>query len=327
MYIGLFACVFERRPIHIYEIDSRKALEDCWWTCTGSGGRVCCITLQHTATTCDLTHRGSVCCTTLQHIAKHCNTLQTGAWMCCNTHHHTATHCTTMQHTVTYCNILQHSAKHCYTLQHTATRCNTLQHTATHCNTLPHIAIHRRLMINNQHAHRGSSVLKRIATHCNTLQRIVILYTGVECAASHCKWLQTHCDALHKGVRTCCITMQLTATYWSMRMNTQTGVQLSIGLFSDFRVIFFPWTVEKRPPNIWKETYQHCKQGLLVGLKNGQVLKIFVDNLFPIPVVTHERAIRCLDLSASRYVCVFARERGRESQSERTSHSLFEFVP
>jgi len=42
------------------------------------------------------------------------------------------------------------------------------------------------------------------------------------------------------------------------------------------------------------------KEGLLVGLKNGQVLKIYVDNLFPIPVVTHERAIRCLDLSASR---------------------------
>jgi intraflagellar transport protein 122 len=40
--------------------------------------------------------------------------------------------------------------------------------------------------------------------------------------------------------------------------------------------------------------------GLLLGLKNGQVLKIYVDNLFPIPVVTHERAIRCLDLSASR---------------------------
>lgn len=42
------------------------------------------------------------------------------------------------------------------------------------------------------------------------------------------------------------------------------------------------------------------KEGLLVGLKNGQVLKIFVDNPFPIPVVNHERAIRCLDLSCSR---------------------------
>jgi intraflagellar transport protein 122 len=42
------------------------------------------------------------------------------------------------------------------------------------------------------------------------------------------------------------------------------------------------------------------REGLLVGLKNGQVLKIYVDNLFPIPVVTHDRAIRCLDLSASR---------------------------
>eukprot|EP00286_Rhodomonas_abbreviata_P000017 CAMPEP_0181288064 /NCGR_PEP_ID=MMETSP1101-20121128/127_1 /TAXON_ID=46948 /ORGANISM="Rhodomonas abbreviata, Strain Caron Lab Isolate" /LENGTH=773 /DNA_ID=CAMNT_0023392149 /DNA_START=76 /DNA_END=2394 /DNA_ORIENTATION=+ len=42
------------------------------------------------------------------------------------------------------------------------------------------------------------------------------------------------------------------------------------------------------------------REGLMVGLKNGQVLKIFVDNPFPIPVVNHERAIRCLDLSCSR---------------------------
>ncbi|KAJ1472731.1 intraflagellar transport 122 [Baffinella frigidus] len=42
------------------------------------------------------------------------------------------------------------------------------------------------------------------------------------------------------------------------------------------------------------------REGLMVGLKDGQVLKIFVDNPFPIHVIKHERAIRCLDLSCMR---------------------------
>lgn len=42
------------------------------------------------------------------------------------------------------------------------------------------------------------------------------------------------------------------------------------------------------------------REGLLVGLKSGQVLKIFVDNPFPIPLVKHDASVRCLDLSASR---------------------------
>ena len=42
------------------------------------------------------------------------------------------------------------------------------------------------------------------------------------------------------------------------------------------------------------------KEGLLVGLKNGTVLKIFVDNPFPITLIKHKSSIRCLDLSMSR---------------------------
>jgi intraflagellar transport protein 122 len=42
------------------------------------------------------------------------------------------------------------------------------------------------------------------------------------------------------------------------------------------------------------------REGLLVGLKNGQVLKIFVDNRFPVLLIRHRAAIRCLDLSASK---------------------------
>jgi hypothetical protein len=43
------------------------------------------------------------------------------------------------------------------------------------------------------------------------------------------------------------------------------------------------------------------REGLLVGLKNGTVLKIFVDNPFPITLIKHKSSIRCLDLSMSRH--------------------------
>ncbi|RXG56418.1 Intraflagellar transport protein [Armadillidium vulgare] len=42
------------------------------------------------------------------------------------------------------------------------------------------------------------------------------------------------------------------------------------------------------------------REGLLLGLKNGQILKIFLDNAFPVLVLKVPSAIRCLDLSTSR---------------------------
>lgn len=42
------------------------------------------------------------------------------------------------------------------------------------------------------------------------------------------------------------------------------------------------------------------REGLLVGLKNGTILKILVDNLFPMNLVKHTASVRCLDVSASR---------------------------
>ncbi|GFR60058.1 intraflagellar transport protein 122 [Elysia marginata] len=42
------------------------------------------------------------------------------------------------------------------------------------------------------------------------------------------------------------------------------------------------------------------KEGLLVGLKNGQIMKIFVDNAFPILLLKQSTSVRCLDLSSSR---------------------------
>ncbi|TPX34245.1 hypothetical protein SmJEL517_g03062 [Synchytrium microbalum] len=41
-------------------------------------------------------------------------------------------------------------------------------------------------------------------------------------------------------------------------------------------------------------------EGLLVGLKSGQVLRIFTDNPFPIPIAKVSSSVRCLDLSMNR---------------------------
>lgn len=40
------------------------------------------------------------------------------------------------------------------------------------------------------------------------------------------------------------------------------------------------------------------REGLLVGLQSGTVLKVFLDNPFPIALIRQRAAIRCLDLSA-----------------------------
>lgn len=42
------------------------------------------------------------------------------------------------------------------------------------------------------------------------------------------------------------------------------------------------------------------REGLLVGLKGGGVLQVFVDNPFPVTLVQHGGPVRCLDLSADR---------------------------
>ena len=40
------------------------------------------------------------------------------------------------------------------------------------------------------------------------------------------------------------------------------------------------------------------REGLLVGLKNGQIMKIFVNNPFPVFLLKQETSVRCLDLCA-----------------------------
>lgn len=53
------------------------------------------------------------------------------------------------------------------------------------------------------------------------------------------------------------------------------------------------------------------REGLLVGLKNGAVFKIFVDNRFPVKLISHSVAVRCLDLSASRQKLAVVDENSR----------------
>lgn len=42
------------------------------------------------------------------------------------------------------------------------------------------------------------------------------------------------------------------------------------------------------------------KEGLLIGLKNGQIVQIFLNNPFPILIVQIATPVRCLDLSTNR---------------------------
>lgn len=43
------------------------------------------------------------------------------------------------------------------------------------------------------------------------------------------------------------------------------------------------------------------RESILVGLKNGQVSKIFVDNPFPVEMLQIKNAVRCLDISHLKY--------------------------
>ena len=41
-------------------------------------------------------------------------------------------------------------------------------------------------------------------------------------------------------------------------------------------------------------------ESLLVGLKDGSIMRIWINNIFPICVYSHTCAIRCLDLSSEQ---------------------------
>lgn len=53
------------------------------------------------------------------------------------------------------------------------------------------------------------------------------------------------------------------------------------------------------------------REGLVLGLKNGQVWRIFLDNSLPILVTTALSAVRCLDLNATRTQLAVVDDAGR----------------
>lgn len=55
------------------------------------------------------------------------------------------------------------------------------------------------------------------------------------------------------------------------------------------------------------------REALLVGLKSGAVVKVFIDNPFPIPLVGHGAGVRCLDVSAARGHLAVVDEHGKLS--------------
>lgn len=60
------------------------------------------------------------------------------------------------------------------------------------------------------------------------------------------------------------------------------------------------WTLESATRYIKVVGGAAGREGLIVGLKSGEVVKVFVNNAFPIQLVNHKHSIRCLDLSACR---------------------------
>ncbi|XP_054721497.1 LOW QUALITY PROTEIN: intraflagellar transport protein 122 homolog [Uloborus diversus] len=64
------------------------------------------------------------------------------------------------------------------------------------------------------------------------------------------------------------------------------------------------------------------KESLLVGLRNGQVIKIFVDNALPVPLLKIGASVRCLDLSAKRKKLAVVDENNTCSVYDLTNNSL-----
>mmetsp|Transcript_12222 Transcript_12222/g.20266 ORF Transcript_12222/g.20266 Transcript_12222/m.20266 type:complete len:1132 (-) Transcript_12222:126-3521(-) len=67
------------------------------------------------------------------------------------------------------------------------------------------------------------------------------------------------------------------------------------------------------------------REAILIGLRSGDVYKIFIDNHFPILVVNHPHPIRCLDLSCSRNKLALVDEKSRVYVYDmKTKEVLFE---
>ena len=64
------------------------------------------------------------------------------------------------------------------------------------------------------------------------------------------------------------------------------------------------------------------REGILVGLKNGVIFRIFVDNPFPIRLLKLPNSIRCLDLSASRRKIAVVDDKGNLTVHDLTTQEM-----
>ena len=71
-------------------------------------------------------------------------------------------------------------------------------------------------------------------------------------------------------------------------------------LFVIITVVLFcrEWLLESQIRYIKVVGGPPSREGMLVGLRNGQIFKIFIDNPFPILLLKQQTSVRCLDLSA-----------------------------
>lgn len=70
------------------------------------------------------------------------------------------------------------------------------------------------------------------------------------------------------------------------------------------------WTVDSHICYVRFTGGPSGKEGLLIGLKNGRIVQIFVSNPFPISMIQVDAAVVCLDLSPNRKELAVVDERG-----------------
>lgn len=63
------------------------------------------------------------------------------------------------------------------------------------------------------------------------------------------------------------------------------------------------WTLDSQIRYIKVVSGPVRKESILVGLKNGQIFRIFVNNAFPNFILKQQISIRCLDLSLRLDAC------------------------
>ena len=76
--------------------------------------------------------------------------------------------------------------------------------------------------------------------------------------------------------------------------------EMKIQLLSFSGILEREWVLDSNIRYVKTISGPPKREGLIVGLKNGSVVKIFIDNGFPIPIVKQATPIKVVDISADR---------------------------